>query len=307
MGAERLPLRHALALGAIQGPTELLPVSSSGHLALVPKLMRWPYAELDAELRKSFEVSLHAGTAVALLIGLRREVAEYAREFSAHNLLTLTLSFAPAALVAFRYERKIEQALSEPQTVALSLLGGSVVMALADGKPQERRREDARPSDAIVIGLAQAFALAPGVSRNGATLAAARWLRFKRRDSNVISRQIALPVIVGAAALKTCRLVARADVPSDVVRGMGVGATAAFASTLISMRLIDMLERSRSLLPYALYRTVLATTVLATLRRRRRRDARAQLQRQAVLKPAHPPASQIESARLAAHRAPKVL
>lgn len=307
MDVERIPLRHALALGVIQGPTELLPVSSSGHLALVPKLMRWPYAELDAELRKSFEVSLHAGTAAALLIGLRREVAEYAREFSAHNLLTLTLSFAPAALVALRYERKIEHALSEPRTVALSLLGGSVAMAFADGRPQERRRDDARSSDAMVIGLAQAFALAPGVSRNGATLTAARWLRFKRRDANVISRQIALPVIVGAAALKACRLVARPDVPSDVVRGMGVGAAAAFASTLISMRLIDMLERSRSLVPYALYRTVLATTVLATLRCRKRRGGRARLQPQAVLEAAPAPASQIESERLAAPRAPKVL
>jgi undecaprenyl-diphosphatase len=278
MAAERLPLRHALTLGLVQGPAELLPVSSSGHLVLVPKLMRWPYAELDAELRKSFEVSLHAGTAVALLIGLRREVAEYLREFSPHNLLTLTLSFAPAALVAYRYERKIERVLSEPRTVAIALLGGSAAMALADGRSQERRREEAGPVDAVVIGLAQAFALAPGVSRNGATLAAARWRRFNRRDANVISRQIALPVIVGASTLKGIRLLKRRDVPPDVMRGMGAGAAAAFGSTLVSMRLVDMLERSRSLLPYALYRTLLATTVLATLRRRKRRALPSQPQ-----------------------------
>jgi undecaprenyl-diphosphatase len=269
MPGERLPLRHALTLGAIQGPTELLPVSSSGHLVLVPRLLDWPYSELDPELRKSFEVALHAGTALALLIGLRREVVEYARDFSGRNLVTLTLSFAPAAVVASRYERQIEQRLGEPVPVALALLGGSLVMALTDGCPQTRRRHETRLLDTVVIGLAQACALAPGVSRNGATLAAARWRGFRRRDANVISRQIALPVIVGASILKGGRLAARRDLPPGVGRGMLAGAGAAFASTLLSMRLIRMLEHGRSLLPYAAYRASLAVAVLAGQQRRR--------------------------------------
>jgi undecaprenyl-diphosphatase len=259
---ERLPLRHALALGAIQGPAELLPISSSGHLVLVPQLFDWPYSELDAELRKSFEVALHAGTALALLIGLRREVIQYARDFSGRNLLTLTLSFMPAAIIAFRYERQIEQRLGEPAPVAVALLGGSLAMALADGCPQRRGRHETRPVDAVVIGLAQACALAPGVSRNGATLAAARWRHFRRRDANVISRQIALPVIVGASILKGGRLVTRRNLPPGVGRGMLAGAGAAFASTLLSMRLIRVLERGRSLRPYAAYRAILAMLVL---------------------------------------------
>jgi undecaprenyl-diphosphatase len=265
---ERLPLRHAVTLGAIQGPAELLPVSSSGHLVLVPRLLDWPYAELDPELRKSFEVALHAGTALALLIGLRHEVAQYARDFSPHNLATLTLSFMPAAVIASRYERAIEHRLGEPVPVALALLGGSLAMVLADGCPEERKRDETRPLDAIVIGLAQACALAPGVSRNGATLAAARWRRFRRRDANVISRQIALPVIVGASILKGARLVARRDLPEGVGRGMFAGALAAFGSTLLSMRLIRMLERGRSLRPYAAYRAILGVVVLSGLRRR---------------------------------------
>jgi undecaprenyl-diphosphatase len=264
-----LPLRHAVALGLLQGPAELLPVSSSGHLVLVPRLFDWPYSDLDPELRKSFEVALHAGTAAALLIGLRREVAEYVRGFSARNLATLTLSFTPAAIVATRYERVIERRLGEPRPVALALLAGSIAMTLADGAPQLRVREDAGFVDALAIGVAQACALAPGVSRNGATLAAARWRRFKRRDANVISRQIALPVIVGAAALKGARLIQRGGVEPPVARGMAAGAAAAFASTLASMRLIAMLERGRSLLPYAVYRSLLAGAVLGRVRRRR--------------------------------------
>jgi undecaprenyl-diphosphatase len=261
--AEHLPARHAIALGALQGPTELLPVSSSGHLVVVPALLGWPYGELDPELRKSFEVALHAGTAAALLIGLREEVSDYLHEFGPRNVLTLALSFAPPALVAHRYERTIERRLSEPLPVAVGLLAGSIAMALADGRPQERTRDQTRLLDAVAIGLAQACALAPGISRNGATLTAARLLRFRRRDANVISRQIALPVIVGAAALKGARLVSRADLPPGILRAMGAGAAAAFGSTLVSMRLISMLERSRSLLPYAGYRTLLAGAVIA--------------------------------------------
>jgi undecaprenyl-diphosphatase len=267
---ERLPLRHAIVLGAIQGPTELLPVSSSGHLAIVPAMLGWRYRELDPEIRKAFEVALHAGGALALLIGLRDEVAEYIRAFELRNVATLSVSFAPAAAVALRFERTIERRLSEPTPVALALLAGSAAMAIADGRPQQRTRNDAGVGDALVIGLAQAFALAPGVSRNGATLTAARWRRFRRADANVISRQIALPVIVGAAILKGARL-ARKTLPEGVAAGMAVGATAAFGSTLVSMRLIAILERGRSLRPYALYRAGLATAALIALRRRNSR------------------------------------
>jgi undecaprenyl-diphosphatase len=267
----RLPLRHAIALGAVQGPAELLPVSSSGHLVLVPALLGWKYGELDPELRKSFEVALHAGGAVALLIGLRAEVAEYVRGFGPHNVLTLVSSFAPAALGAALLERQIERRLSRPLPVAVALLAGSAAMVVSDARPEHRGRDQAQAADALVIGMAQAFALMPGVSRNGATLTAARWRRFRRADANVISRQIALPVIIGAAVLKGARLRHR-QVPPDVARGMVAGAGAAFVSTLGSLRLIAMLERSRSLLPYALYRSGLAIVAIAVLRRRQRRS-----------------------------------
>jgi undecaprenyl-diphosphatase len=287
---DRLPIAHAAALGAIQGPAELLPVSSSGHLVLVPAMLGWPYNELDPEIRKSVEVALHAGGAAALLIGLRREVAEYLRSFGLHNLASLALSFAPAALIALRFERPIERRLSEPRPVAIALLAGSAVMAVADGRPEWRRREDASLMDAIVIGAAQAFALAPGVSRNGATLAAARWRGFRRPDANVISRQIALPVIVGATVLKGTRLATR-ELPPGIGEAMAAGSAAAFCSTLVSMRLISMLERSRSLLPYVAYRTALGGAALFALRRR----ARARQEIPSSLNGHRPPASRPSS------------
>jgi undecaprenyl-diphosphatase len=260
-----LPLGEAVALGAIQGPTELLPVSSSGHLVLVPSMLGWHYRDLDPDLRKSFEVALHAGGALALLIGLRREVASYVRSFGLDNLVNLALSFVPAALAALAFEEPIERRLSQPRPVAIALIAGAAAMAAADGFPEERARDDATLADALAIGLAQACALMPGVSRNGATLSAARVLRFRRPDANVISRQIALPVIMGATVLKGVRLTRR-GIPAGFATGMLAGAGAAFASTLASMRLIAMLERSRSLLPYAAYRAALGAAALARSR-----------------------------------------
>lgn len=259
-----LSIRHAIALGTLHGPAELLPISSSGHVALVPWLLRWDYAELDDELRKSFEVALHAGTAAALLITLRSEVAEALDGMGVRRMTLIALSFAPPALVGYTLERPIERYLGRPATIAAGLLAGSVVMALADRKPQSRSHEQAGWLDALALGIAQATALVPGVSRNGATLAAARLRRFTREDANRLSRHVALPVIAGATALKGVRLKSR-GLPRGTVGAFVAGAMASFASTLGSTWLIRQVERDRSLLPYAAYRSALATVVLARL------------------------------------------
>jgi undecaprenyl-diphosphatase len=270
------PPLQALALGALHGPAELLPISSSGHVALIPWLLGWRYSELDAELRKSFEVALHAGTAAALLITLRTEVGEALRGLSPRRLALVALSFAPPAVVGYALERPIERRLGTPATTALGLLAGSVVMAGADRAPQDRRHEDAGARDAIWLGVAQACALVPGISRNGATLAAARLRRFTREDANRLSRHAALPVIVGATVLKGIRLRNRGLAPGTG-RALAIGSAASFASTLGSTWLIDQVERDRSLLPYAAYRAVLALFVVSRLRergeRRRGRDS----------------------------------
>src|SRR5436309_13798205 len=103
----RLPLVQALALGALHGPAELLPISSSGHVALVPWLLGWQYDSLDDELRKAFEVALHTGTAAALLITLREEVGEAVRGFDLRRLTLIVLSFVPPALAGYSLEQVI--------------------------------------------------------------------------------------------------------------------------------------------------------------------------------------------------------
>jgi undecaprenyl-diphosphatase len=248
--ARRSSIGRAVALGVLHGPAELLPISSSGHTALVPWLLRWRGDELDDELRKAFEVALHAGTAAALLIALRGEIAE-----AVDGLDTRRLTL----------EGQIEARLGTPRTIAAALLGGALLMAWADRWPQTRDHRQAGAGDALWLGLAQALALIPGVSRNGATLAAARFRRFTREDANRLSRHVALPVIAGATALKAIRL-HRRGLPAGTAVPFAAGAMASFTSTLGSTWLIGQVERDCALLPYSLYRVGLAALIVRELR-----------------------------------------
>jgi undecaprenyl-diphosphatase len=273
-----LSLSHAVALGLLQGPTELLPVSSSGHTSLVPWLAGWPYAEADPELRKSFEVALHAGSALALAIALRAELTDALRELDRRHVAVVALSLAPPTVAGYAFERFVERRLGGPRTIAAGLVAGAVGMALADGRGERRkasrRREDAGPRDGLAIGLAQAAALIPGVSRSGATLAVARARGFDRGAATSLSWHAALPVLLGASTLKGCRL-ARHGAPGENAGVLlAAGGSSAFLSTLAAARLLSRSRREgRPLLPYALYRCALAVLVCQRLRRNRAANA----------------------------------
>jgi undecaprenyl-diphosphatase len=255
-----------MALGAVQGPTELLPVSSSAHISLLPWLLGWRWHEVDPETRKSFEVALHAGTAAALLIGQRRVIASELAAFDARRAAVVALSFLPPALIGYGFERQIESRLGGPGATAAGLVAGAAAMVFADRRPQKLGPGDAMPADGLALGLAQAAALAPGVSRNGATLAAARWRRFTREQANMLSRTVALPVIIGATALKGVRL-RRRGVEPGLRRAIAAGTAASFVSTLASQQLIRLVERDRALWPYAAYRAGLAAVVVVRMGR----------------------------------------
>ena len=268
-----LALGHAVALGLLQGPTELLPVSSSAHTTLIPWLAGWPYSTLDAELRKSFEISLHAGGALALAVDMREELLAQARSFDRRQATLIALSLAPPAIVGYVLRDLIERRGGGPRSIAGALLAGAAAMAFADARrePATRRLEDANARDGLALGLAQAVALIPGVSRSGATLAAARARGFSRRDAQTLSWRVALPVILAAGALGGQRLAGR-GVPMDARRGLAAGGGAAFLSTLASARLLRRGAGGRPLLPCSVYRSMLALVVIRRLRRADNRD-----------------------------------
>jgi undecaprenyl-diphosphatase len=260
-----LPLRHALVLGLLHGPTELLPISSSAHTTLVPWLAGWPYEQLEPKLRKSFEVALHTGTAVALLLRPPCKRQPVGGSF-------LVAALGPPALAGYALGGQIEQRLGTPVKIAAGLLAGSVAMGSVEAR---ERKVDTRPvvsantRDGLVLGLAQALALIPGVSRSGATLAAARARGFSRSDADQLSWTVGLPVIAGATLLQGTRLArrqARTDRPAGTALPLVVGAASSFLSTLASSKMLDRRRRAQ-LLPASIgYRGVLAAYVIRRMR-----------------------------------------
>jgi undecaprenyl-diphosphatase len=248
-GDARLPLLHAVALGALHGPAELVPVSSSAHVALIPQLLDWPSARLDDDLRKSLEVMLHAGTLGGLLVLIPRPTVPWA-----------VVATAPAAVIGFTLEKPIERRLGGTRATAAGLVLGSAVLLAADaraGEQADRPAADATLLDALWLGLAQACALWPGVSRLGLTVAAARLRGFSREAAFDLGRRAGLPVIAGATGLKLWRL-ARNPPPPPVRAALAAGAGAALVSTLAAAPL----RRATSIAAPAAERVALAAAAL---------------------------------------------
>jgi undecaprenyl-diphosphatase len=162
--------------------------------------------------------------------------------------------------VGYLLERRLERRPAAPREIAAGLALGGLAMALADSRPQARALADVGPCDGLALGIAQAVALLPGVSRNGATLTAARLRRLRREDAQALSWRVGLPVIVGAAALKGARAAQR-GVPAGAGPALAAGAGAAFVSTLLGARPICSRQRGRGLLPFSIYRLGLAAFV----------------------------------------------
>lgn len=261
--SSELTLGHALALGALQGPTELLPISSSAHTSTAAWLLGVQYGGDDAELRKSFEVALHAGSTLALLIVLRAELGQALRGLDRRSMVTIASASVPPAAAGYALQDQIERRLGTPATIAAGLLAGAAVMVIADRRPQTRRWSDVRMRDGLWLGLGQAAALVPGVSRAGATLSVARMLGFGAEDAIRLSDQVALPVLVGATLLKLPSL--RRALGAGTAPSFAAGAGGAFISTLACGAALADRRPSRRLLGFAAYRAALATLILIRL------------------------------------------
>jgi undecaprenyl-diphosphatase len=223
-------------------------VSSSGHLALVPRLLGWDYSELPADARKTFEVALHAGSAPALALALRGDVLR--------DPHLQALTFVPPAVVGLALERPIERRLGGVRSVAIAQIVAGVALLAADRRPERR----AQPVwlDHLAVGFAQATALVPGVSRSGAALTAARLRGLSRPAAASLSLRAALPVTVGAGLLKGVRA-AREGVAPELRAPVAAGAAAACVSALAALPLARC-TRWRGV---AAYRLLLGAAALA--------------------------------------------
>lgn len=256
--SNELPAWQAAVLGGLQGPAELLPISSSAHTSAFAWLMGWRYAELDPELRKSFEVALHAGTALALVISERREIVQ---RLEGQALLMTAAACTPPAIAGYALEGRSESRLGTPAAIAAGLLAGSVAMIVADRVHGRREWRDAGLRDGLCLGLAQSVALLPGISRSGATASAARLLGFGQRDAKWLNDQVGLPVLAGAALLKSIRLVQHGLEP-ELVPAFAAGVAGSFASTLLCIALMRDRRSAGRLSPFAIYRIAVAAALI---------------------------------------------
>jgi undecaprenyl-diphosphatase len=261
---------HAAVLGTLQGLTEVLPISSSAHLILVPWLFNWPESGL------TFDVALHLGTLIALCLYFWRDIIELTLNFfnsfsnagsntTANRLpIYILAGTIPAALVGKTLEGPIEDYFrGSPALIAGFLIIFGLLLAFADTTGAKRWKIDRITLKfALIIGLAQCLALIPGVSRSGITITAALLIGFNRDAAARFSFLLSLPVVAGAALLKLGHLV-KDGIPADELAPMLIGvATSAFFGYLSVVFLLRFIQRS-SLYPFVWYRLLVGSGLLA--------------------------------------------
>jgi undecaprenyl-diphosphatase len=269
-----VPVLHALVLGLVQGLSEFLPISSSGHLILVPELFGWHELTRDPELNKTFDVALHVGTLAAALWYFRAEIARYvgaavtsarARAIQTTDQRVawlLAISAIPGAVVGAALSSTIDRELGDPVLIGAMLIVFGVLLWIADRSPGERGDDEFRTRDAVIMGLAQAVSLQPGVSRSGVTISAGRVRRFTREAATRLSFLMSIPIIAGAALYKGGK-VAADGFPSDFVEPMIWGTIASAISGFIAIAGLLRLLRSTSFAPFVIYRAVAGVAVIA--------------------------------------------
>jgi undecaprenyl-diphosphatase len=267
---------HAIVLGLVQGLTEFLPISSSGHLILAPWLFGWNDFN-DIAIQKAFDTSLHLGTLIAVLFYLRTDLVPYVREgikvvvapkkankTVGRRAWMFVLSAVPAGIAGAIAEDWITEKLGTPALVAISLMVFGAVLIWADRQVGTRDLDTFSTRDALLIGAAQVIALNPGTSRSGITITAARKFGFSRDAAARVSFLMSVPVIGGAVLLKLAKL-AKDGIPDGLLTPMIVGIIAAGISGWIAMWGMIRLLGSRSFTPFVMYRFVAGFSVLALL------------------------------------------
>ena len=238
---------NAIFWGIIQGLTEFLPISSSGHLVLIPALFGRPAPDLATS------AMLHLGTLAAVLVYYRRDLAAMAKfDRPARRLITLILiGSIPAAALGITLEDRIEEVVSDPVVVAyFVIVTGIILLGTTLLRLGDKRITDIGPSDSILIGFAQAFALIPGISRSGMTISAGLARGMERTEAARFAFLLGIPVIAGAGLLQMAEVLSAGEsIPAEVWVGMTAAALSGYAAIAILLRLLTRV----GLAPFGIY------------------------------------------------------
>jgi len=264
---------EALLLGIVQGLTEFLPISSSGHLILVPWAQQYHFLEHHESFNKTFDVALHAGTLVAVLGYFRAEIVRLLRglwrslrgrtiEGPDQRLAwAIVVATIPAVIAGGLGESFIEDHLGEPWQIAILLIVFGLLLGYADRRPEREHLDDVGMRQGLYVGLAQVLALAPGVSRSGITITAGRFLGLDRDSAARLSFLLLAPVTAGAVVFKGYKAVSE-GLPDGVVGPMIVGTIAAAVSGYLAIAGLLALVRRHNYDVFVVYRVLIGITVL---------------------------------------------
>ena len=273
-----MPILHAIILGLVQGFSEFLPISSSGHLALVPWLFGWnDFADVTngASIEKAFDTALHLGTLVAVLFYLRTELIGYVREGirivvspqradkqMGKRAWLFVASAIPAGIAGAIGQQWITDKLGTPVLIAVSLVFFGLLLLWADRQQGTRDVDTFTRKDALLIGLAQVLALNPGTSRSGITITAARKFGFSRDAAARVSFLMSVPVIGGAVLFSLVKLI-RDGIPDGLIAPMIAGIIAAGISGWVAMWGMIRILRTRNFNMFVMYRVAVGFGVLS--------------------------------------------
>ena len=260
-----LILIKALILGVVEGLTEFLPISSTGHLILAGDLL-----DFNNERGKLFEIVIQSGAILAVIWEYRVRIAGVisglGRERLANRfVLNLTIAFMPLAVLGLLFKKSIEAHLFKPVPVALAFILGAFVILWAERRKHTIRVEtvdEMTPLDALKLGLAQALALIPGTSRSGATIIGGLFFGLSRKAATEFSFFLAIPTLIAATFYSLYK--ERALLSFDDIGMWVVGFVAAFVSAFLCVRWLLRFISSHDFTPFAWYRIVFGVIVLIT-------------------------------------------
>jgi undecaprenyl-diphosphatase len=261
---------HAIVLGITQGLSEFLPISSSGHLVVVPWLFGWDDFAGDPSLEKTFDVALHLGTLVAAVAYFRADLVRYViaastragrRTADGRVAGLLVVATIPAAVTGALFSGVIEENTGAIPLVATMSIVFGLVLAWADRMAGARPLEEARLRDALLIGAGQATALQPGVSRSGVTMTVGRFMGLSRDGAARFAFLMSIPITAGALLFKGAD-VAGDGIPDGFAAAFFWGIVAAGVTGWVAVWGTLKLVRTHTFLPFVIYRVVAGVLVL---------------------------------------------
>jgi len=275
---ETIPVLQAIVLGITQGLAEFLPISSSGHLILVPWLFGWTgLGAAGADFNRTFDVALHLGTLGGLVAYFHRDLARVAvaggrallkrRAESNDERLAglLVVATVPGVIAGAALDATVLGRLGSIALIAIMLIAFGLVLAVADRALGRRELGSLGLRDALIMGGAQALALSPGVSRSGATISAGRFLGLSRDAAARMSFLMSVPITAGALVYEGAKLVANGGLPAGTAPAFLWGIVSSALTGVVAVWLVLRIVRTRSFRPFVIYRVVAGAGVLVLL------------------------------------------